>query len=277
MARHNRVTAEDNLDPLREGREGAPHVQRPPLNLSIANPATARLEWVLGQARARTASADLNWAAWHLRIGGIGERMAELLSDTGTMRSLTGTLDPYTLDPDVGVLEVAATSLTFGDVMTALDLVADALWSLVSPDVIPSLGDRNYADVGSWTEGKPPSPTDTWLVRIARTRPVTASVPAPLSTWLRSLLAHPSYALLKRSRDRATHRRFPRTIFLSTVDGPRQLSSIDVSLRGDTDAATADPENLRDIGELIREFVAFGENQLQAFVTAVLAAYPEPA
>lgn len=102
------------------------------------------------------------WAAFNLRTARMGERIAAELGSGPAGVARVRAVFPEEWD----VLEIGAMSLGFEDVMTALDLCANAVY-LVSGRTPSS--DGAYKDLGYWKPAKLrklPSNTHDWLVAL---------------------------------------------------------------------------------------------------------------
>ena len=93
------------------------------------------------------------WAAFNLRTARMGQRIVEELGSgsTGVARVRA------VFHEEWDVLEIGAMSLGFEDVMTALDLCANAVY-LASGGAPTS--DGAYKDLGYWTPGASGEPSD---------------------------------------------------------------------------------------------------------------------
>lgn len=195
--------------------------------------------------------ADLAWAAYNLRAARIGHSITARLEKEDGLEALQSLLQV-----DQGyIYEVAAMSLGFGDIMTALALCGSAL------DVIerrtPYEPDDHVADIGKWfgkSHGFPKK---------------RQCLPSEMKTWLDELESDCDWPLLKRCRHPIVHRRFHRTLALSSLKTGLTLVKIDLTLDKQTDPTTANPEDLRDIGELIYQLLLFGEGRFRRFCAAL--------
>ena len=171
------------------------------------------------------------WAAFNLRTARMGQRIVEELGSgsTGVARVRA------VFHEEWDVLEIGAMSLGFEDVMTALDLCANAVY-LASGGAPTS--DGAYKDLGYWTPGR------------------VGSLPTNTHDWLLALLAHPDKQLLKHCRDELAHHAVPRHDFRGAGGAATPpLTEITIPAVG------GDPPARVSIGVLIPRLVAFGEDQ----------------
>lgn len=170
-------------------------------------------------------------------------------------RTIVEQLGTGQMDPHLGalfgqsweILEVAAMSLGFGDVMTAIDFCADA--------VLPACGE-------------PPRPGGMFYgLRYLRALQGTLTAPIAVHLWIHQLLAQADLTLLEECRHPAVHRKFRRHISVTRENGvPTSRALAEIStLHG------SDPARPRgSIGELVPRLVGFGEGQLEGLCRAVL-------
>jgi hypothetical protein len=144
------------------------------------------------------------------------------------------------------ILEVASMSLAFEDVMTALDLSADAIFLACGQ---PLHASGRFYDLGE-------------LKKQHEKLPVSAA----LRAWIDQLLAHPDLALLQACRQDLTHR-VPK--MLSGVGNVTSLGR-PLSEIARTFDAQGRAENLGSIGDLIPRLVGFGEMQFETLCEAIL-------
>ncbi len=192
-----------------------------------------------GIAGAAEAQGDLIWAVFNLGAAAVGGRIVEELTvgeqSSQRLQALLGV--------DWDVLEVTAMSLVFGDVMTALDLCADAVM-VTNGHARPKSGAFfGVRDLKKLVQEKRPGPILNWTVE---------------------LLQSPKLTLLKQSRDALTHRHVRRHIALTLG------SNVSRSLVEITDG---DGVPLGDIGSLSVDFLAFGGDRLSALCDALEAAF----
>lgn len=195
--------------------------------------------------------SDLTWAAWHLEAAAAGQRIVESLK-AGHVGELT---QLFGIQWDA--LEVMAMSLGFGDVMSALDLCADALY-LVTGGTPKSTG--GFKDMGWWTPSR------------------ATTLPPRLRAWINALLVSADWPLLKNCRHPIIHRYLQRTIAVSFTDSlatgqtSYHRSLVDISLPPPP-PYTAAPTPLGNIGDLIPRLRGFGEAQYHDFCAALQATY----
>jgi hypothetical protein len=144
------------------------------------------------------------------------------------------------------VLEVAAMSLAFEDTMTALDLLANAVY--VACGGTPSASGA-YKDLGYWT------PTRIAAVTQANTK-----------RWLDAVTTSADLSLLKTCRDALTHRSVTRLV---SMGGGVGRSVVEIAERPVPGSAATAP--LGGIDVLIPNVLTFGEQQLQACSAALRA------
>jgi hypothetical protein len=189
------------------------------------------------------AATDLAHAWEHLGAADMG-------------RTISGRLGGGPMDPQLeavfgqpwNVLEVAAAGLSSGQVMSAIDLCADAVLLTCGE---PLQGSGRFYDLGE----------------LRKRRRRLAAAPG-LRAWIDQLLAHPDLAELEDCRHHLTHRT-PRRHITYRVDGRgtptvRELAEI-TTLHG-----VKPPQWRGSIAELVPRMVAFGEEQLEALCTAIL-------
>jgi len=213
--------------------------------------------------RAPLAGRSLVWAAFNLRAARIGRRFTELLCQPRGLDELEALLQ----EGQANVFEVAAMSLGFGDVMSALDLCGSALDAMSNAS--PPALDKRGADMGDWFS----DPSKSKSKRAQEFHSRRQQLPSEVQAWLDHLEAHPDWDLLKTCRDPIVHRLFPRALIASSVNTGLTLAKIDLTLAGNTDPRTADPAQLRDISDLILKVLSFGEDQYRTFCKALKAAY----
>jgi hypothetical protein len=199
----------------------------------------------------RRARDDLHWAWLHLGAAAIGQTVVDRLR--------AGQLDPQ-LEAIFGqpweILEVASMSLGFGDVMSALDLCADAVLLACGRPPRPNgrFYDLNDLRASSPTPpGRPPRP------------PLVA--PPRLRAWIDQLLAHPDLQLLRDCRNPVVHQKLRRHRGVTMENGlvtGRALSEI-TTLHGQGPAQWRGS-----IGDLVPRLVGFGEAQLVGLCRAVI-------
>lgn len=186
----------------------------------------------LGEPRS-TAGRMLQWAVFNLRAARIGERIVKELSagNDGYQQLFAVFPEPW------DVLEVAAMSLAFEDVTTALDLCANAVY--VAAGGTPSLSGE-FKDLRYWTPAR------------------VASLPSASRKWVGDLLADPNTATLRLCREGLAHRLVTRHIRMGGgVD--RSLAEIaTLATPGGTPSVT-----LGSILDLIPQLVRFGEGQYE--------------
>jgi hypothetical protein len=111
------------------------------------------------------AATDLNWARLNLGAAAMGRTIVQRLG-TGQMDAELGAIFRQPWD----ILEVAAMSLGFEDVMTALDLCADAVLLTCGQ---PRHRDRNFYDLGQLRKRRPqlagPPVLGAWVTSSSRT------------------------------------------------------------------------------------------------------------
>lgn len=194
----------------------------------------------LGTPR-RDAGRTLAWAVFNLRAARIGERIVgELGLGIHGYDRLESVL-PETWD----VFEVAAMSLGFEDVMTALDLCAHAAY-LAAGGTPNAAG--SFVDLGYWTPAR------------------INTLPAATKAWMEELLAHPDVDLLRQCRYGLAHRLVTRHIRIGGgVD--RALAEISTL----PTPAGAPGTSLGSIADLIPRLLRFGEAQYSACCLALQA------
>lgn len=198
----------------------------------------------LGPPR-RDAGGILGWAAFNLRAAHVGQRIAgELASGSGGYERLK-----VVLPEEWDVLEIAAMSLGFGDVMTAIDLCAHAVY--LASGGTPS-ADGSFKDLGHW------SPTRA------------AALPNATRKWVIDLRSDPDTDLLRRCRDALTHRSVRRLIRIA-VGAVEGRSLVEITER--PTSGNPSPSSLGSIGDLVPHLVAFGEAQFRLCCAAIKADY----
>ena len=184
----------------------------------------------LGTPR-RDAGRTLAWAAFNLRAAQIGERIVtELGTGIDGYRRLQATLEQ-----DWDVLEVAAMSLGFEDVTTALDLCSHA--AFLATGGVPS-ADGKFKGLAILTT----APVETW--------------PIATRAWAHELASHRDLQVLRQCRDGLAHRLVTRHI---RIGGGVARSLAEIStppVLGGNDGVV-----LGNIGELIPRLLRFGEIQ----------------
>jgi hypothetical protein len=189
------------------------------------------------------AGNDLAWAWLHLGAADLGRTIVRRLS--------AGEMDQQ-LEAIYGqpweVLEVAAMSLGFGDVMTAIDLCADAVLLACGA---PLHATGRFYDLGN----------------LRRRRGELTTRPA-LEAWANQLLAHPDdLTLLEECRHHLIHRHVRRHIgvTMGNAEPTRRALAEITTLHG------SDPPRSRgSIADLVPRMVTFGEEQLKALCSAIL-------
>jgi len=127
------------------------------------------------------------WAAFNLRTARMGERIAaELRSGSAGVARVRAVFHD-----EWDVLEIGAMSLAFEDVMTALDLCANAVY--LASGGTPT-ADGAYKDLGFWTPRR--------LVKL----------PSNTQEWLLALQVHPDMILLDHCRTELAHRAVQRHV-----------------------------------------------------------------
>lgn len=183
---------------------------------------------------------DLAWASFNLRAARMGQKMVVSLAH-GRFRFM------QSLNEEWDIAEVAAMSLSFGDVATALDLCADAIYRANAGSRPPS---GAFWDLGQW--GRPP--------KAVVLQPASAA-------WVKRTLRSSRQSELKACRDALTHRRVRRDIAVSVGASPgRSLARI-----AGAGSPGAPGPVLGDIGILIPRMVAFGESRFRACCQALRA------
>ena len=113
----------------------------------------------LGSPR-KDAGRSLSWAAFNLRAARMGQRIVEELASGPGGYARIRVVFPEEWD----VLEVAAMSLGFEDVTTAVDLCANAVY--LASGGIPS-ADGSFKDLGYWSAARAaslPDATKKWVL-----------------------------------------------------------------------------------------------------------------
>ena len=202
-----------------------------------------RLEQLSGTRR--DAGRSIMWAAFNLRAARMGARIAaELGSGSAGLARLRAVFDEQW-----DVLEIGAMSLGFEDVMSALDLCANAIY-LASGGQPAS--DGKYKDLGWWKPGH--------LATLSGT-------PNTLR-WVSELQADSERQILEHCRAMLTHRAVPRHIFRGAGGAPTPpLTEIRIPAVGSS------PAQRVSIGVLIPRLVQFGDNQFERCCAALLADY----
>jgi hypothetical protein len=193
------------------------------------------------------AGDDLAWAWFNLGAADMGRTIVARLA-TDKIDHLTAMFSqPW------DILEVGAMSLAFEDVMTALDLCADAIF-LACREPLDAAG--RFYDLGN-----------------LKKRHQRLSASPSIRAWIDQLLRHPDLSLAEDCRHPLTHRFVRRHILMAVGEGPpsaRSLSEI-TTLHG------VDPPRGRgSIGVLIPRVVGFGEAQLESLCRAILTDFPAP-
>jgi hypothetical protein len=177
------------------------------------------------------AGRSIMWAAFNLRTARMGERIAaELGSGSAGVARVRAVFHE-----EWDVLEIGAMSLGFEDVMTALDLCANAVY-LVSGGTPTS--DGAYKDLGYWTPGR--------LVKL----------PSNTHDWLLALQAHPDKHLLAHCRTELAHRAVQRHV-IRGAGGAASPPLTEMTIP----AVGGDPPARVSIGVLIPRLVEFGKDQ----------------
>jgi len=166
-----------------------------------------------------------------------------------------GDMDPQlaeVFDEPWDILEVAAMSLAFEDVMTALDLAADAVL-LMCGEPLRTTG--QFYDMGQLKK---------MHHRLA--------APIFIRAWIDHLVQHPDLKLLEECRHPLTHRYVRRHIGVRVggTNSGRALSEI-TTLHG-----RGAPRGRGSLGVLIPQLVTFGEAQVEALCQAILSDFPAP-
>jgi hypothetical protein len=140
-------------------------------------------------------------------------------------------------------------SLGFGDVMTAIDLCAHAVY--LASGGTPSRG-GSFKDLHYWSATR------------------AAALQKATRKWVTDLRNDPDTDLLRRCRDALTHRSVRRLIRIAVgaVAG-RSL----VEITGRPTLRHPSPSSLGSIGDLIPRLVAFGEVQFRMCCEAIKADY----
>jgi len=171
------------------------------------------------------------WAVFNLRTARMGERIAaEMGSGSAGVARLRAVFHE-----EWDVLEVGAMSLGFEDVMTALDLCANAVYLVAGGT--PSSGGA-YKDLGYWTPGR------------------VAKLPSNTHDWLVALQAHPDKHLLDHCRTELAHRAVQRHV-IRGAGGAATPSLTEITIP----AVGGDPPARVSIGVLIPRLVEFGNDQ----------------
>ncbi len=187
------------------------------------------------------AGDDLAWAWFNLSTADRGRTIIGRLAN-GEMDQLQAIFgQPW------DVLEVAAMSLAFEDVMTAIVLCTDAVLLIC---------------------GELPDPRGQFYgLGDLKKRRGKLAAPAAIRAWIDQLLQHSDLTLLEDCRHALTHRtvrRHPRLRLVSGRPARRALTEI-TTLHGQDP-----PQSRGSIGELIPRLVSFGETQLESLCQAVL-------
>ena len=211
---------------------------------------------VMGGATA-AAGDDLAWAWFNLSAAGMGRTIVERLGHG----QMDGALDEI-FKVDWNVLEVAAMSLAFEDVMTALDLCCDAVFLAcgVGRVVDQKSGDERHFDLGQ--------------LRGRQRSKIPLNATPSVQAWIGGLLGHQDLALLEACRHALAHRLVRRHMGVTIEEGRpsgRALTEI-TTLHGPVQV-----KGRGSIGVLIPRLVGFGEDQLHHLCEAVLADFPSPA
>jgi hypothetical protein len=219
----------------------------------------------LKQAGLGRAGDDLGEAWRKLQAAGVGRTMIERhAAGDGRLVEVLGV--PWE------TLEDAAMCVSFGAVLTALDLCADAVLlvcgaKLVNPDAPKTAPGSFYSladlrklngtpSVKVWVEGKP-------------------IVPPAMRAWVNQLNSHPDLATVHDWRHAVLHRQVRRHPMVAFPDGgpirsaPSAVTVLDS--QGPVEGRIG-----KDIGEEVVRVVEFGEGQLEDLCRAILAAPPPP-
>jgi hypothetical protein len=177
------------------------------------------------------AGRSIVWAAFNLRTARMGERIvAELGSGPAGVARLQAVFDE-----DWEILEIGAMSLAFEDVMSALDLCANAVY-LVSGRAPSS--DGRYKDLGWWKPER------------------LSNLPSNTKDWLVAIQAHPDKHRLDHCRTELAHRASQRHV-IRAADGASTPSLTEITIPG----VGGDPPERVSIGVLIPRLVEFGKEQ----------------
>jgi hypothetical protein len=177
------------------------------------------------------AGADLAWAAFNLQSAQLARSLVEQLSSGADGIVAVQSV----LDAGWDTLEVAAMSLAFGDVKTALDLCANAVFRVAGGQLNKS---GWFKDVEFWNGSGSQE----------------LSVPPATEKWLKALLADDDLQLLLTCRHSLTHRRVRRHVF---GGDRRSFSEITELVPSGGNALTS----LGSVGDLIPRLVEFGIGQ----------------
>jgi len=221
-----------------------------PVNISLQT-LSSEAGRVLKRAGKERAGDDLAWAWFNLGAADMGRTIVQRLS--------AGKMDPQ-LEAIFGqpwkILEVGAMSLAFEDVMTALDLCADAVFLICGEPTHPKGGaPGQFYDLGN-----------------LKKRQGQLDAPAAIRGWIGQLLQDADkpdgdMTVLKDCRDALAHRQVrqhPMATFTSGVPTGMALSEI-TTLHGQGRV-----QGRGSIGELIPRLVGFGEAQLESLCKAIL-------
>jgi hypothetical protein len=181
----------------------------------------------------KEASSSLVWAAFNLRAARMGRTIVQML-ESGPQGFAT--LQAIFSD-QWDTLEVAAMSLGFEDVTTAIDLCANAVY-LATGGTASS--DGRFKDLSYWSAD-----------RVSR-------LPTATRAWVSGLVSDPDTEVLQKCREALAHRTLRRHIAVQ-VGGVEARSLVEI-----TPLATPGgdpPRSLGSIGVLIPQLVAFGETQ----------------
>jgi hypothetical protein len=145
------------------------------------------------------------------------------------------------------VLEVTAMSLGFGDVASALDLCANAVYLAAGAPPNPT---GRFVDLGNWSQAGFRSATQ---------------LPPATNGWLSQVLTHQDTKLLTRCREALVHR----TVTRKAGMGPSGRSLAEITTLPTPGGVP--PRSLGSIGVLIPKLVAYGEDQVRLCCQALLA------
>lgn len=185
----------------------------------------------------------IGWAAYNVGMARTGIGVIESVATPQGWSQLEALLD---LDTRV-ITEIGALCSTAAVAMTSLDLTAAAtlrLWGL------RPAGSREF-DMGSLQDGA------------VKDQLKTIKLTSSLDAWKRETLGSNDWALLKRCRDQVVHRNPKQNVFAHAGPVDRYRSTEVIIGRRD-----------HPVGDLVRQFAAFGERRLFAFCDAVAADFP---
>jgi hypothetical protein len=203
-----------------------------------------------GRALVRTgvpdqAGQDLAWAWFNLGAADMGRTIVGRLA-AGKFDELTAMFnEPW------DILEVGAMSLAFEDVMTALDLCADAVFLACREPLDPT---GRFYDLGNLKK---------------RHRHLSAS--PSIRAWIDQLLCHPDLTLAEDCRHPLTHRFVRRHILMAVGGAPFRSVSEITTLHGQDP-----PRGRGSIGDLVPRLVGFGETHFESLCLAILTDFPAP-